>query len=464
MAGTKNTRPERNEALYPNSIGYCIKKYGYTRSEVANEIGIARKSLYLYCSGRLAPPRYTLTKIARTLGCSVEELMATHGEETITITSEQGQSRQESVNQSALQSTIQGMLKVIQNLEQEGFDMNRSRRFFLQMPGATGITLVTAPKEVLHFAIGDGQNQITDLSAATIENLASMLQHYRSLQRAGLATEESLRSLVSLIQNALETTMNERYRRELWRIQAQSQLLARHSITRKRELGRARTWNESSIASAQYSGDAFLLGAAFGHLGHLYVTWQHDSVLARQFISQAQEYTKGHPVSGWFAMVIAAIAAAEENKNECEAAIAQATEIVHRLPQTAEWADLYYTDFNIVGVDAFAGNCLIKAGESEKGLERLTAIDMGTLSDNRHASAFYDIACAYAMLGELEAAQTYAFLSIDKALVTDRLYIIPRLVSLAHTIHKTDPHESHAAAIVDYAHVALHEHSKGESE
>ncbi|MGB8348685.1 MAG: helix-turn-helix transcriptional regulator [Ktedonobacteraceae bacterium] len=76
MAGTKNTRPERNEALYPNSIGYCIKKYGYTRSEVANEIGIARKSLYLYCSGRLAPPRYTLTKIARTPGCSVEELMA----------------------------------------------------------------------------------------------------------------------------------------------------------------------------------------------------------------------------------------------------------------------------------------------------------------------------------------------------------------------------------------------------
>jgi transcriptional regulator with XRE-family HTH domain len=62
-------------AFYPNNIGYCIKKYGYTRTEVANEVGIDRKTLYLYCSGQLAPPKYTLEKIARTLGCSAKELM-----------------------------------------------------------------------------------------------------------------------------------------------------------------------------------------------------------------------------------------------------------------------------------------------------------------------------------------------------------------------------------------------------
>ena len=181
-------------------------------------------------------------------------------------------------------------------------------------------------------------------------------------------------------------------------------------------------------------------------------------------MKQAQEYTKGHPISGWFAMVIAAIAATEENKNECEAAIAQATEVVHGLPHTSEWADMYYTDFNVVGVDAFAGNCLIKVGEPEKGLERLAAIDMGILSDNRHASAFYDIACAHAMLGEFEVTQAHAFRAIDKALVTDRLYIIPRLITLARRMQKKDPQEPHAAAIVDYAHAALHEYSKGELE
>lgn len=66
----------RKEPLYLNSIGYCIKKYGYTRSELAEEIGIDRKTLYFYCTGQLATPKYTLEKIARTLGCSVQELLA----------------------------------------------------------------------------------------------------------------------------------------------------------------------------------------------------------------------------------------------------------------------------------------------------------------------------------------------------------------------------------------------------
>jgi len=74
MAGSPRARAARKEPLYPNSIGYCIKKYGYTRSELAEEIGIDRKTLYLYCTGQLATPKYTLEKIARTLGCPLEEL------------------------------------------------------------------------------------------------------------------------------------------------------------------------------------------------------------------------------------------------------------------------------------------------------------------------------------------------------------------------------------------------------
>ncbi len=41
-----------------------------------------------------------------------------------------------------------------------------------------------------------------------------------------------------------------------------------------------------------------------------------------------------------------------------------------------------------------------------------------------------DIASVYAAMGELEATQAYAFRSIDKALATDRLYIVPRLITL----------------------------------
>jgi transcriptional regulator with XRE-family HTH domain len=432
-----------------------------TMEEVAEEAKVSFRTVLRAEQGYPLNPG-SRRRLSKFYGKSSEELgLVPQRQRKRSVTSQQGQSEQKSSSLGTLQSTAQGMLVAIQNLENEGVDMNRSRRFFLQMLGVAGVAIVASPKEILHPAIESGHSQTTDASISTIENLASMTHHYRSLQRAGFATEDGLRTHIGLIQNALENTVSDRYRRELWRIQAQSQLLARHSITSKRELGRARTWNEFAIASAQYSGDAILLGAALGHLGHLSLTRQGDPVLARHYISQAQEHTKGDPISGWFAMVIAAIAAAEKNKEECEASVAQATEVVHGLPQTPDCADLYYTDFNVEGVDAFAGNCLLKVGEPKKGLERLSSINLSALSENRHASAFYDIACAYAVLGELEATQAYAFRSIDKALTTDRVYIIPRFIILARGIQKKDPHESHAASIIDYAQTALYENSKG---
>jgi transcriptional regulator with XRE-family HTH domain len=74
IAESSRERMTEKDPLYPNNIGYCIKKYGYTYSELAAEIGIDRKTLYLYCSGQHATPKYTLEKIAKTLGCSIEEL------------------------------------------------------------------------------------------------------------------------------------------------------------------------------------------------------------------------------------------------------------------------------------------------------------------------------------------------------------------------------------------------------
>ncbi len=378
--------------------------------------------------------------------------------------SQEPQRERETSSLDTSQVAMRGMLAAMQNLENEGVDMNRSRRFFLQVLGTAGVALVTAPQELLDLPTPiytSERGHMREVSASTIEQLASITQQYRSLQRAGLAIEDGLRSHIALIQHALENTVNDTYRRDLWRIQAQSQLLARHSITNKRELGRARTWNEAAIASAHYSGDALLLAAALGHLAHLSLTWLHDPIAARQLIGQAQEQSRGHAVRGWFAMVTAAIAAMEGNRDECEASIAKATEIVQGMPATGEYADLYYTDFNIVGVDAFAGNCLLKVGESMKALERLTSLNLELLADNRHASACYDIASAYAAVGELEATQAYAFRSIDKALATDRLYIVPRLITLAQGIQGRDPHEPHAAAILDYVHMALHENPKG---
>jgi len=60
---------------YPNSVKDCIKRQGYTLQEVADEIGISRRTLTSYVSGQVAIPRIYLEKIAYTIGCDVEELV-----------------------------------------------------------------------------------------------------------------------------------------------------------------------------------------------------------------------------------------------------------------------------------------------------------------------------------------------------------------------------------------------------
>jgi tetratricopeptide (TPR) repeat protein len=352
---------------------------------------------------------------------------------------------------SAPSGTAAVLEEAIGTLENEGVDMH-SRRSFLQLIGAVGAGVAGA---TLPAHIPAAAPPRVNVSNSVIASLVTMTEQFRTLQRAGYAVEPSLKDQVVMIQRSLENTLDEGHRRELWRLLAQSQLLARHSITSKAELGRARTYNEAAIAAAQYSGDALLLGASLGHLGHLYLIWLDDCDGALELLTQAQSYTKGHPVSGWLAMVGAAVTAKEGRKKECEAAINQALETAYGLPQTDEQTDLYYTDFNVVGTNAYAGNSLLKVGKPAQALERLLAVDMEKLSKNRHASALYDIAGAYIAMGELEAAQPYALRSIDCACETKRTYIIPRFMNLAHKIQQQDTYSAHAATITEYAYNAL---------
>ena len=63
------------EKTYPNNIKECIKRQGYTIGEVADEIGIARRTLTNYVAGTVPTPRLLLEKIAYTIACDVEELL-----------------------------------------------------------------------------------------------------------------------------------------------------------------------------------------------------------------------------------------------------------------------------------------------------------------------------------------------------------------------------------------------------
>ena len=337
-------------------------------------------------------------------------------------------------------------------------DENMKRREALQKIATTTGAVLMLSNMLGHSSSGQNseQNQLKGgLSEDVLVGLATISQQYRILQRNGVTMlEEGLRGHITTIQNTLECTVSDKFRRELWRLLAQAQILARLNITKKHELGRAKTYNEAAIASAQQSGDTILLGATIGHLAHLYWMEENDVIMAYQLIGRAQELAHDHSaLCGWLTILTAATAAKAEDARQCTDAIARATDIAASL--APKDADAFFTDFSMVGVDAFAGNCLLSIGEPTEAYKRLTTMDLNALSENRHASALYDLSRAYASAGELEAMQAYAFQSIDKALATNRLYIVPRFITLAQGIQKKDRHESHAAAIAEYARVAL---------
>src|SRR3989442_183067 len=60
---------------YPNHIKRCIKRQGYTLQEVADEVGISRRTLTSYVTGEVPTPRNSLEKIASTIGCDIDELV-----------------------------------------------------------------------------------------------------------------------------------------------------------------------------------------------------------------------------------------------------------------------------------------------------------------------------------------------------------------------------------------------------
>ncbi len=333
-----------------------------------------------------------------------------------------------------------------------------SRRSLLQAlgVGAMGVGFISTPSVRLPSLFGPSNGRAGEASDQVIQDIATKIQFYRTLQRSGANVEREVRSHIILVQDALESTTNDRKRRELWTLLAQSQILVRLSITKERDMARARTMNESAIASAQYADDVLLVAAAIGHLAHLHLMWQHDTAAASQLLDQARNFGQDHPaLAGWFAIVSAAVAAKEGKIQQSEDFIAQATEIAQSVARMPGYADAFFTDFGTAGVTAFAGNSLLKSGVPTKALSQLTSLNLADLADNRQASLLYDISASYAALGELEPVQAYALRSIDKALETDRLYIIPRFIALASQIQKKDRHEPHAASIAEYAHNVL---------
>ncbi|QBD75917.1 hypothetical protein EPA93_07795 [Ktedonosporobacter rubrisoli] len=333
--------------------------------------------------------------------------------------------------------------------EQKGQNMDQSRRDFLFTLGMVSTGLIAT--QDLHYE--SDNSSLPGASEASIGNLAIITHQFRAMQRRGdISIAQGLKTHIETIQGTLEITSNEKLRRELWRLLAQTQLIARLNPHKRSDLARLKTLNEMAIAAARNSGDVFLEAAAVGHLAHLYLREYHDLSKASQFFEDV--YQKTHicqALRGWIALVMSSIAARQEDRPKCEVLMAEAMDIAIQIPQTPQNDDPYFTDFSILSISMFGGNNWLALGQARKAYEILSTRNIEELSANRQASAFYDLARTYIALGELEEAQKYAFRSIDTALVTGNNSILPRFITLANAIQEKYSGEPHATAIAEYA-------------
>jgi hypothetical protein len=293
----------------------------------------------------------------------------------------------------------------------------------------------------------------------TLHNLTVITQQFREMHRRGdTFFWPGLRAHITTIQDILANTIEDSIRHELWRIFAQTQLLARLGYqpnpAKRQELAQGKTYNELAIAYAQQSGDTALKGGAIGHLAQFYLRQKPDLAKATQYVNEAQPFAQGNnALTGWLSLLQASIDAKADYARQCEKGLAYAMERARDLPQSPEYSDVYYTDFSLVSAQAFCINCWLTIGNPTKAQACFTEMNLPDLSENRQAGALYDASRLYAVLGDLDLTQTYAFQAIDKAIKTHQPYVISRCRKLAATILEREGHEPHATAILEYAQI-----------
>lgn len=142
----------------------------------------------------------------------------------------------------SLSETLQDMIALKQDREE--YDTDLSRRNFLYLLGIGGAGLLTSQ----HFQCASTK-PFPRISEASIDDLSAITNHLRTLQRQGdVPIFNELTAHLSVIQNALNATMDDRQRHDLWRILAQIQLIGRLSPFAKRDLAKAKMFAAQEYA------------------------------------------------------------------------------------------------------------------------------------------------------------------------------------------------------------------------
>ncbi len=454
----------------PNEkLRYERERRGWSQKRVADLIDTSKEIIGLWERGERGTGKKYQERLCELFGKSAEELGFIEGTrkpetpstvDPFPLVPPAQNNELQGILPHITRAVTKGIMGAVQELGSQ--DLDKVRRLLLKV--ALGLAAEEAlPHEHMPFVMNQSAS-VFPLSELVIAEMKDLALQYRHSQRIGAPLHESmLRGYAAFIQYVLENTIEDQYRRELWRILSLTQILLRHHSNGKDEVAKAKTWNEAAISSAQRSNDSLLVGGTIGHLAHLYLMRQNDMLRAHQLLESAEPFIDNHAaLKGWFAIIKATIASKSGNKQSCTYWLSKATDFAFSMPQMPEYADSIFTEFDAASVDSWSGYCLLNVEEPSMAYERLLKIQLYSLSERRQADHYQDIAKACFLTGEHDLAEKYAFQSIDKAKTTRRTDVISRSITFAGEMEKLDAHSSHATKIVAYAQKALEE-VKGEN-
>lgn len=353
--------------LYPNSIGWWIKKQGYTQEEVADAIGIARRTLSNYIAGRRVTPRHYLEKIASTIGCDIELLgvQSVHGTNPSTDgVSETGQDR-----------------KPIPSKENDDMD----RRQTLLVLGTAGVSLIAGVSALAsleevekRFARRTARLQSWLLESVE-EGTRSRWQLYYT-SRNSLTEEGLLRQIVRLEQLADEGGQEEAH---IYSILIQNYQLAgslardNFSYTRAKQyfIGAQRLAQDiqspdlAATAIARYAL-ALMRQAGIAEIDEGYHKRLAEALTLYQSAEEAASHTQGH-VKAYILSGLAEALARNGHRDACYRALDEAEHLLQRGPIVSPEEDIAQVRLTLQSLEDSRGECYVLLGEPLKGLDYL---------------------------------------------------------------------------------------------
>jgi transcriptional regulator with XRE-family HTH domain len=354
---------------YPNNIGWWIKKQGYTQEEVADTIGIARRTLSNYISGRRVTPRHYLEKIAKTIGCDIEELTVQSVHDTSRLPPEIPEVQQKD-----------GPIS-----HRESDDMDR--RQTLRVLGSAGVSLIAGIPALAHLEEIEKRfaRRTARLHSWLLESLEegtrSRWQLYYT-SRNSLTEEGLLRQITRLEQLADEGGQEEA---RVYSVLIQNYQLAGSLARDNFHYTRAKQYfigaqqlaqdiqsPDLAVTAIARHGLVLMRRAGIAEVDEGYQKRIAEALVLYQSAAEMASRTEGH-VKAYILSGLAEALARNGQRDACYRALDEAERLLHCGLIVSPEEDIAQVRLTLQSLEDSRGECYVLLGEPLKGLDYLQA-------------------------------------------------------------------------------------------